>query len=66
MRNSASGMFVQCNLLSFGELLRKSIYAFRGRIQSSDNTIIKCMVNSVAPLAWAYVTPQDVIPTQGL
>ena len=29
---------------------RKSIYAFRGRIQSSDNTIIKCMVNSVAPL----------------
>ena len=41
MRNSASGMFVQCNLLSFGELLRKSIYAFRGRIQSSDNTIIK-------------------------
>ena len=50
MRNSASGMFVQCNLLSFGELLRKSIYAFRGRIQSSDNTIIKCMVNSVAPL----------------
>ena len=50
MRNSASGMFVQCNLLSFGELSRKSIYAFRGRIQSSDNTIIKCMVNSVAPL----------------
>ena len=50
MRNSASGMFVQCNLLSFGELLRKSIYTFRGRIQSSDNTIIKCMVNSVAPL----------------
>ena len=50
MRNSASGMFVQCNLLSFGELLRKSIIAFRGRIQSSNNTIIKCMVNSVAPL----------------
>ena len=48
--NSASGMFVQCNLLSFGELLRKSIFAFRGRIQSSNNTVIKCMVNSVAPL----------------
>ena len=50
MRNSASGMFVQCNILSFGELLRKSIFAFRGRIQSSNNTIIKCMVNYVAPL----------------
>ena len=50
MRNSASGMFVQCNLLSFGELLRKSLFAFRGRIQSSNNTVIKCMVNSVAPL----------------
>ena len=50
MRNSLSGMFVQCNLLSFGELLRKSIFAFRGRIQSSNNTVIKCMVNSMAPL----------------
>ena len=50
MRNSASGMFVQCNLLSFGELLRKSIFDFRGRIQSSNNTVITCMVNSVAPL----------------
>ena len=50
MRNSASEMFVQCNILSFVELLRKSIFAFRGRIQSSNNTIIQCMVNSVAPL----------------
>ena len=48
MRKSASEMFVQCNILSFGELLRKSIFAFRGRIQSSNNTIIQCMVNSVA------------------
>ena len=43
MRNSASGMFVQCNILSFGERLRKSIFAFRGRIQSSNNTVIKLM-----------------------
>ena len=50
MRNNASGMFVQYNILSFGEFLRKSIFAFRGRIQSSNNTVIKCMVNSVAPL----------------
>ena len=35
MMNSASGMFVQCNLLSFGELLWKSIFAFRGRIHYS-------------------------------
>ena len=28
MRNSASEMFVQCNILSFGLLLRKSIFAF--------------------------------------
>ena len=41
---------VQCNILSFGELLRKSIFAFRGRIKSSNNTVIKCMVNSVTPL----------------
>ena len=39
MRNSASDMFVQCHMLSFGELLRKSIFAFRGRIQSSNNTM---------------------------
>ena len=50
MRNSASDMFVQCNILSFGELLRKSIFAFRGRIKSSNNTIIiHCIVNPVAP-----------------
>ena len=50
MRNSASEMFVQYDILSFGELLRKSIFAFRARIQSSNNPIIQCMVNSVAPL----------------
>ena len=49
MRNSASEMFVQCNiLLPFDELLRKSIFAFRTIIQSSNNTSIQCMVNSVA------------------
>ena len=48
MRNNASEVFVQCNILSFGELLR--IFAFRGRIQSSNNTIIQYMVNSMAPL----------------
>ena len=28
MSNSASGMFVQCNIVSFGELLRKSTLLF--------------------------------------
>ena len=56
MRNSASGMFVQCNLLSFGELLRKSIFAFRKRIQSSNNTVIKCMVNAKCLEMVAYHT----------
>ena len=50
MRNGASEMFVKCNIVSFGELLRKSIFAFRGRIMSSNNTIIHRIVNSVAPL----------------
>ena len=35
-------MFVpECNILSFGELLRKSIFAFRGRIQSSTKSSTK-------------------------
>ena len=50
MRNSASQVFVQYNILSFGELLRKSIFAFRARIQSSNNPYLQCMVNSVAAL----------------
>ena len=33
MINSASEMFFQCNVLSFGELLRKSIFAFPAMIQ---------------------------------
>ena len=57
MRNSASEMFVQCNILSFGDFLRKSIFAFQGRIKSSNNTIIHCIVNSVAPqvsIVWKW------------
>ena len=50
MRNGASEMFVQCNISSFGELLRNSIFAFRGRIKSSNNKMIHCIVNSVVPL----------------
>ena len=38
------------NILTFGELLRKSVFVFRARIQASNNTIIQFMVNSVASL----------------
>ena len=32
MRNSASEMFVHCNMLSFGELLNKLIFAFESQM----------------------------------
>ena len=39
--NSASGMFVNLNISSFGELLRKYVYSFRNRLESSENIIIR-------------------------
>ena len=39
--NSASGMFVNLNIPSFGELLRKYVYSFRNRLESSENIIIR-------------------------
>ena len=35
--NSASGMFVQLNIKSFGELLSSYIHSFMNRLQSSNN-----------------------------
>ena len=35
--NSASGMFVQHNIKSFGELLKKYIHSFMNRLQCSNN-----------------------------
>ena len=37
--NSASSMFVNLNIPSFGELLRKYVYNFRNRLETSDNVI---------------------------
>ena len=37
---SASGMPVNLNIPSFGELLRKYVYNFRNRLETSDNDII--------------------------
>ena len=39
--NSASSMFVNLNILSSGELLRKYVYNFRNRLETSDNVIIR-------------------------
>ena len=39
--NSASGMFVNLNIPSFGELLRKYVYSFKNRLESSENIIIR-------------------------
>ena len=55
--NSASEMFVNLNILSFGEQLRKSVFSFRKRIIYSDNSLVHSIVNSVAPLyskIWAW------------
>ena len=40
---SASYMFVSNDVLSFGELLRKSVYNFMCRIDASQNFLIKCV-----------------------
>ena len=39
--NSVSSMFVNLNIPSFGELLRKYVYNFRNRLETSDNVIIR-------------------------
>ena len=38
--NSASDMFVNLNIPSFRESLRKYVYSFRNRLEISDNVII--------------------------
>ena len=48
--NSASEMFVNLNILSFGEQLRKSVFSFRKRIMNSENSLVHGIVNSASPL----------------
>ena len=38
--NSESGVFVNWNIPSFGELLRKYVYSFRNKFETSENIII--------------------------
>lgn len=47
-RNSASEMFVNLNIPSFNELLRKNVYNFVSRIKSSHNSIVKRLVSVVS------------------
>ena len=48
--NSASEMFVNLNILSFGELLRKFVYSFQSRVIMSDNILLSGIFSSTAPL----------------
>ena len=49
--NSASEMFVNLNILSFGQLLRKFVYSFQSKFIMSDNILLKSGIfNSTTPL----------------
>ena len=55
--NSASEMFVNLNILSFGELLRKYVYSFQSRLIISDNILLSGIFNSTTSLyypIWAW------------
>ena len=55
--NSASEMFVNLNISSFDELLRKFVYSFKSRIQDSCNSLVNSIVKSLIPLfikIWAW------------
>ena len=43
-------MFVNLNIPSFGELLRKFVFSFKSRIMSSDNILVNGIVRSATPL----------------
>ena len=48
--NSASGMFVQLNIKSFGDLLSSYIYSFMNRLQCSNNIISSSICKSTVPI----------------
>ena len=55
--NSASEMFVNLNILSFGEQFRKSGFSFRKIIINSDNSLVHGIFNSASQLfskVWAW------------
>ena len=48
--NSASGMFANLNIPSFGKLLKKYVYNFRNRLETSDDIIFCGIYLSHFPL----------------
>ena len=48
--NSASEMFVQHNVNSFGELLKKYVFCFINRLIFSDNSILASICDSSVPI----------------
>ena len=55
--NSAYEMFVNLNIPSFGELLRKFVFSFKSRIINLDNLIFNSIVRSATLLfskIWAW------------
>ena len=48
--NSASEMFVQHNIKSFGELLRKYVFCFINRLILSHNSILASISDSSVPI----------------
>ena len=55
--NSASEMFVNLNILSFGKLFKKFVYSFQSRLIISDNILLSGIFNSTTPLyssIWAW------------
>ena len=47
---TASEMFVQLNIKSFGELMRNNIYSFMNRLQCSSDLILSSICKSTVPL----------------
>ena len=48
--NSASEMFVQLNIKSFGELLTKYVVSFINRLTLSDNSLLASICDSSVPI----------------
>ena len=62
--NSASEMFVNLNIPSFNELLRKFVFSFKTRIIESDNSLVNGIVTSTISLfssIWAWWS--DILDT---
>ena len=48
--NSASEMFVQLNIKSFGKVLKKYVFCFINRLTLSDNSILVSICDSSVPI----------------